>query len=98
VSNFQFYSTIIRTGSFARNKTLFPKAPFHRLVREISQKYSTDLKWQQGALWALQEGAEHMMVRLLEDASLCEIRAKRVTVRPNDMLLAKKLVNYASRI
>lgn len=68
---------------------LIRKLPFQRLVREIAQDYKTDLRFQSDALFALQEAAEAYLTHLFEDANLCAIHAKRVTIMPKDMQLAR---------
>ncbi len=70
---------------------LLRKAPFQRLVREIAQEYQSDLRFQGSAILALQEATEAYMVSLFEDTNLAAIHAKRVTVQPKDMALAKRL-------
>lgn len=45
---------------------LIPKAPFNRVVREISVDRRADLRWQASALLALQESAEAFLVRIFE--------------------------------
>ena len=61
---------------------------FQRLVREIAQTHSPYLRFQSGAILALQESVEAYLVGLLEDSNLCAIHAKRVTIMPKDMQLA----------
>ncbi len=66
----------------------------YRLVREIIQKYTptTDgYRVQARAMLALQEGTEAFLVSLLEDSNLCAIHAKRMTILPRDMQLAKRI-------
>mmetsp|Transcript_53249 Transcript_53249/g.149496 ORF Transcript_53249/g.149496 Transcript_53249/m.149496 type:complete len:153 (+) Transcript_53249:82-540(+) len=70
---------------------LIRKLPFQRLVREIAQDFNTDLKFQSQAVLALQEAAEAYLVGLFEDTNLCAIHAKRVTIMPKDMQLARRL-------
>ncbi|KAM8744491.1 histone H3-like centromeric protein A [Acanthopagrus schlegelii] len=71
---------------------LISKAPFSRVVREICQSYSiAGLRWQVYALLALQEAAEAFLVLLFSDANLCAIHAKRVTVFPRDIQLARRI-------
>jgi len=71
---------------------LIPKLPFSRLVKEIAQERSVQgLRFQSAALMALQEAAESYMVHLFEDTLLCAIHAKRVTVMPKDMNLARRI-------
>ena len=70
---------------------LIPKLSFQRLVREIAQEYKTDLKFQAAALGALQEGSEAYLVNLFEDTNLAAIHAKRVTIMPKDIQLARRI-------
>ncbi|CAF0729466.1 unnamed protein product [Brachionus calyciflorus] len=70
---------------------LIRKLPFQRLVREISQNYKDDLRFQASALDALQEAAESYLVGLFEDTNLCCIHAKRVTIMPKDIHLARRI-------
>ena len=62
------------------------KPPFSQLVHEIAlevDKY--DLHFQGHAILCLQEAAEEYLVGLTEDASLCAIHAKMVTIMPKDI-------------
>jgi histone H3 len=70
---------------------LIRKKPFQRLVREIAQDYKTELRFQSCAVLALQEAAEAYLVGLFEDTNLCAIHAKRVTIMPKDMQLARRI-------
>ena len=70
---------------------LIRKLPFQRLVREIAQDFKTDLRFQGSAVLALQEASEAYLVGLFEDTNLCAIHAKRVTIQPKDMALARKI-------
>jgi histone H3 len=70
---------------------LVRKLPFQRLVREIAQEFKTDLRFQSSAVLALQEAAEAYMVGLFEDTNLCAIHAKRVTIMPKDIQLARRI-------
>ena len=70
---------------------LIRKLPFQRLVREIASEYKNDLRFQSSAVLALQEAAESYMVGLFEDTNLCAIHAKRVTIMPKDMQLARRI-------
>ncbi|KAB0346172.1 hypothetical protein FD755_024183 [Muntiacus reevesi] len=67
------------------------KLPFQRLVREIAQDFKSDLRFQSSAVMALQEAWESYLVSLFEDTSLCAIHAKRVTVMPRDIQLARRI-------
>jgi len=70
---------------------LIRKIPFQRLVREIAQEFKTDLRFQGAAILALQEASEAYLVGLFEDSNLCAIHAKRVTIMPRDMQLARRI-------
>uniref|UniRef100_A0A3P8U9L3 Core Histone H2A/H2B/H3 domain-containing protein n=1 Tax=Amphiprion percula TaxID=161767 RepID=A0A3P8U9L3_AMPPE len=59
---------------------LIRKPPFQRLVREISS-----------AVMPLQEVSEAYLVGLFEDTDLCAIHAKRVTIMPKDIQLARRI-------
>merc|ERR1712127_598954 len=70
---------------------LIRKLSFQRLVREIASEFKNDLRFQSSAVLALQEAAEAYMVGLFEDTNLCAIHAKRVTIMPKDMQLARRI-------
>ncbi|MQL90834.1 hypothetical protein Taro_023437 [Colocasia esculenta] len=71
---------------------LIPAAPFIRVVREITGYYSHEVsRWTPEALVAIQEAAEAFLVHLFEDANLCAIHAKRVTLMQKDWQLARRI-------
>ena len=70
---------------------LIRKLPFQRVVKEIAQDFKADLRFQLSAIEALQEAAESYMVGIFEDTNLCAIHAKRVTIMPKDMQLARRI-------
>jgi histone H3 len=81
---------------------LIPRLPFARLVKELAQQASVNynlggLRFQSAALMALQEASEAYLVGLMEDTVLCCIHAKRVTIMPKDMLLARRIRGEAGR-
>merc|ERR1712166_1300415 len=57
----------------------------------LSNDFKTDLRFRSSAVLALQEAAEAYMVGLFEDTNLCAIHAKRVTIMPKDMQLARRI-------
>ena len=61
------------------------------LVREIAQDFKSDLRFQSAAILALQEASEAYLVGLFEDTNLCAIHAKRVTIMPKDVQLARRI-------
>ena len=70
---------------------LIRKLPFQRLVREIASDFKSDLRFQSAAIYALQEATEAFMVGLFEDTNLCAIHAKRVTIMPRDIQIARRI-------
>ncbi|KAJ6439972.1 histone H3-like centromeric protein A [Purpureocillium lavendulum] len=75
-------------------KLLLLKLPFMRLVREIGMNCrprGREFRWQSQAIQALQEAAEAFMVHLFEDAQLCAVHAKRVTIMQKDIQLARRI-------
>jgi len=76
----------------ASTDLLIRRLPFARLVREIQMSFTrTPYRWQSTAMLALQEAAEAHLVGLFEDCNLCAIHAKRVTIMPKDMQLARRI-------
>lgn len=51
----------------------------------------SDMRFQSAAVGALQEACEAYLVGLFEDTNLCAIHAKRVTIMPKDMHLARRI-------
>ncbi|XP_017229278.2 histone H3.3-like [Daucus carota subsp. sativus] len=70
---------------------LIRKLPFQRLVRQIAQNFKPDLRFQSHAVLALQEASEAYLVCLFADTNLCAIHAKRVTIMPKDLHLARRI-------
>ena len=71
---------------------LIRKAPFQRVVREIAQDLKGEgIRFQATAVLAIQEASEAYLVGLFDDANLCAIHAKRVTIMPRDMQLARRI-------
>ncbi|GJY30235.1 histone H3.2-like protein [Tanacetum coccineum] len=70
---------------------LIRKLPFQRLVREITQDFKMDLRFQSFAVAALQEASEAYLVGVFEVTNICAIHAKRVTIMPKDMQLARRI-------
>lgn len=74
--------------------TLIPRIHFSRIVRDVALSVLnglTTLRWASEALEALQAAAEAYLVGLFEDANLCAIHAKRVTIMVKDIYLARRI-------
>ena len=59
--------------------------------RENACLAAPDLRFQSLAVLALQEACEAYLVGLFEDTNLCAIHAKRVTIMPKDIQLARRI-------
>ncbi len=70
---------------------LIPKLPFQRLVKEVTKSHNPQFRLQSQAIYALQEASEAFLTALFDDSNLCAIHAKRVTVMPKDIQLARKI-------
>mmetsp|Transcript_26566 Transcript_26566/g.36687 ORF Transcript_26566/g.36687 Transcript_26566/m.36687 type:complete len:159 (+) Transcript_26566:211-687(+) len=71
---------------------LIRKLPFARLCRDVCNAIVRDpVRWTAEALLALQESSEDFLVHLFEDCNLCALHAKRVTIMPKDMQLARRI-------
>ena len=72
---------------------LIKKAPFWRLCREIMIGFKKDNGWRMtlSSVMAQQEATEAYLVGLFEDTNLCAIHAKRVTIFPKDIQLARRI-------
>ena len=71
---------------------LLSKIPFQRLVREITGvMFKTQYRYTKDAMLALQEAAEAHLIKLFEDTNLLAIHAERVTIKPKDMQLARRI-------
>ena len=76
---------------------LLRKMPFAHLCREISQELVPEsLNWENfrftaGTLAALQQATEAYAVSLFENTNLCAIHAKRITITPKDIQLARRI-------
>ena len=72
-----------------RSNLLIWKLPSQQLVSEITQGFKQDVRFRSASIMALQEACEAYLVRLFEDTNLCTIHAKRVTIMPKDIQLAR---------
>ena len=74
---------------------LIRKLPFECLVREISQDFwkgtESSPRFTVDAILVLQEATVAYLIGLFEDMNLCAIHAKRVTICPKDMQLARRI-------
>ena len=76
-----------------KTELLIRKLPFRRYCREVAQDVKpssiTNVRFSPLAFDTLQEATEAYLITLFEDTVLCCVHAKRVTIQPKDMILAK---------
>jgi histone H3 len=81
---------------------LIPRASFQKLVRSIAEDCTAHriepFRFQSTALLALQEGVEAYLIGLFEDTQLCALHAKRLTILPKDMLLARRIRGEVAKL
>ncbi len=71
---------------------VFPKTPFQRLVREITQDIKNpDMLWSAEAMEALQVASEAFLIEVFQDANELAIFRDCETIEPRDMQMALKL-------
>ncbi len=68
-----------------------PKLNFSRLVREIAQDFNADLRFAGSVFGLLQLAAEDYLLNICESANMCAIHAKRETMFPKDIQLARMI-------
>ena len=74
---------------------LIRKIPFQRLVREVVQDlFKEEYRYQSTALLALQEASEDFLVRMFSQVNDIAIHGKRVTVKPTDVQLWKRITGF----
>jgi len=71
---------------------LVPLAPMVRIVKEIIQGMGKEVcRITASAVMALREAMEAYAVHLFEDAQLCALHARRITIKPSDLALARRI-------
>lgn len=76
----------------SKTTTVIPTAPFHRLVREMTQECSSeDIRFRKDALDAIQTDAEDFLIGMFHDANLIAIQGNRETLHAEDIKLWKTI-------
>ena len=74
---------------------LIRRFPFQRLVRSIQKDIAAPgqepFRWTAEALYVIQSVTEDYLVNLLEDSYQCTLHARRVTLMPKDLRLARRI-------
>jgi len=60
-------------------------------VRIDIEMANEEYRWQSDAIKSLQQAAEYYLVSLMDDANMCTIHAKRVTIVPKDIQLVRRI-------
>jgi histone H3 len=76
---------------------VFQKAPFQRLIRETAKNYKQDLSFEQEALQLIQYYTEIYMTNLYTEARYILIAAKRETLEPRDLQMARSITGDAKK-
>ena len=90
-----FLYRLVKEIMYREFERLQGRAPGARIISDADYASGTVVKcpmrWTKGALEALHEAAENYMVSLMEDANLLAIHARRVTLQPRDIQLARRI-------
>lgn len=70
---------------------LIRKLPFQRVVKMLTTEIKSNIRFRSTAIDALQHATEAFLVSLFEDANLCAIHSRRVTLMVKDMILARRI-------
>lgn len=79
-------------------KSIFPKASFSRLVREITQDFSSDTRYTKSGLAAIHEAAEQFVVERFMKADLARRHAGRKTLHINDVKFSDFMTHKTSEL
>ncbi len=67
------------------------KAAMERTIRELCDEYVKDIRWSNAAVMAIHHATENYCTKLFEDVNICAIHAKRETIMPKDIQLARRI-------
>lgn len=93
----------VRTYARSESKCLLKRSPMIRLIKEIMNTSKITVhgadgtmdrvmpRIQSSAVDAIREAATHYMVDVFTDTNLCALHAKRKTVYPKDIQLARRI-------
>nr|XP_040146902.1 histone H3.3-like [Ictidomys tridecemlineatus] len=84
--------TVALIRGYQKSTELDSQTPLPAPGASIAQYFKTDLCFQSAAIGALQEASEAYLVGHFEDTNLCALHAKRVTIVPKDIQLARHLI------
>ena len=73
------------------NCLFIPHAAMSRLIRELSDKFSNDIRQSKTGIVFIHALIEHYMTDLAMDANLCAQHAKRTVLMPKDIQIARMI-------
>jgi histone H3/H4 len=68
---------------------LFPKRPFQRLIREVAQDFTKDMRFTPNSMQAIQEAAEVFVTETFHKADMARRHARRNTVHVQDIRFSR---------
>jgi histone H3 len=71
---------------------VFGRLPFERYAREVAQDMHEDLRFSSGFLDQLQFVVEAYLVRVISNAYICTMHAKRISLMPSDLQVARSIM------
>ena len=90
-----FLYRLVKEITYREFERLHGRAPGAPIISDADYASGTVVKcpmrWTKGTFEALHEAAENYMVSLMEDANLLAIHARRVTLQPRDIQLARRI-------
>lgn len=74
------------------DQLLIPRAPFKRLIMELTRDRATDVRNTFLSYFALQTAAESYIINVLKQAYLITLHSKRATLTIKDIQLARSIM------
>lgn len=78
-------------ADFEDAPSVLPKTVFGRMVTEIANARNPDMRFTSDAMEAVQAATEDYISGLFDDVNMCALHAKRVTIMPADLVLARHI-------
>ena len=86
-----YYSRLIKEFNEWNNLPLPPEVTDEQWKRGNVTTQKCPMRWAKGAIEAIHEAVENYLVGLLMDANILAIHARRVTLQPRDIQLARRI-------
>ena len=79
-------------------KLIFPRLPFNRLIREVSQDYLDNIRFSSDSLDLLQIVIEALMLDILKNSNIITTAAGRKTLVPRDIQVARHIMKNRTKL